>query len=64
MTKRFKQKVVIVTGSSLGIGFAAAQGFANEGAHVVLCARREDKLKEAADKIENAGGQVIEPSNI
>ena len=58
MQDRYTDKVVIVTGSSLGIGFAAAQGFAAEGAHVVLCARGEDKLKKAANAIEEQGGKV------
>ena len=58
MKQRFNDKVVIVTGSSIGIGFAAAQSFAKEGAHVVLCARNEGRLKDAAAKIEQAGGNV------
>ena len=58
MRQRFSDKVAIVTGSSLGIGFAAAQGFAAEGAHVVLCARDVEKLRNAAKQIEQAGGSV------
>jgi NAD(P)-dependent dehydrogenase (short-subunit alcohol dehydrogenase family) len=58
MKNRFSDKVVIVTGSSLGIGFASAQQFANEGAHVVLCARNAEKLKYAAQQISDAGGKV------
>lgn len=58
MKDRFSGKVVIVTGSSLGIGLAAGQGFAAEGAHVVLCARGEDKLKLAAEQIVEQGGSV------
>ncbi|NND81343.1 MAG: SDR family oxidoreductase [Gammaproteobacteria bacterium] len=58
MRNRFDKRVVIVTGSSLGIGFAAAQGFAAEGAHVVLCARNEEQLKRAADSIADDGGKV------
>ena len=58
MRKRFEDKVAIVTGSSLGIGLSAAAGFAAEGAHVVLCARNAERLKEAADKILSTGGKV------
>lgn len=58
MRQRFSDKVVIVTGSSLGIGFAAARGFAAEGAQVVMCARGEEKLREAATQIEEEGGKV------
>ncbi len=41
-----KDKVVIITGASSGIGLAAARAFANKGAKVVLAARRLDKLLE------------------
>ena len=55
---RFVDKVVIVTGSSYGIGFAAAQSFAREGAHVVICARGAEKLEAAATLIRREGGAV------
>jgi NAD(P)-dependent dehydrogenase (short-subunit alcohol dehydrogenase family) len=58
MNRRFEDKVVIVTGSSFGIGRAAAEAFANEGAHVVICARGEEKLDEAAAAIRESGGRV------
>jgi NAD(P)-dependent dehydrogenase (short-subunit alcohol dehydrogenase family) len=58
MNRRFEDKVVIVTGSSFGIGRAAAEAFANEGAHVVICARGAEKLDEAAAAIREAGGGV------
>jgi 3-oxoacyl-[acyl-carrier protein] reductase len=44
-------KVAIVTGSSRGLGLAAATALAEEGASVVLCARGEDTLKTAAEGI-------------
>lgn len=55
---RFTDKVVIVTGSSYGIGLAAAQSFAREGAHVVICARGTEKLEAAAALIRREGGAV------
>ncbi len=58
MNRRFEDKVVIVTGSSFGIGRAAAEAFASEGAHVVICARGQDKLNEAASAIRQGGGSV------
>lgn len=44
-------KVVVITGASAGIGAAAARALADEGAHVVLGARREDRLRELADDL-------------
>jgi len=44
-------KVAIVTGSSRGLGLAAATALAEEGASVVLCARGDETLKKAADGI-------------
>jgi 3-oxoacyl-[acyl-carrier protein] reductase/bacilysin biosynthesis oxidoreductase BacG len=55
-----RDKVAIVTGSSDGIGFTAAQSLAREGARVVLCARREPKLLEARDRIaKETGAEVL-----
>ena len=42
-------KTVLLTGASKGIGYAAARLFAQEGATVVICARRSDALVEAAE---------------
>jgi NAD(P)-dependent dehydrogenase (short-subunit alcohol dehydrogenase family) len=46
-----KDKVVVITGASSGIGKAAAIAFAEKGAKVVLAARRVEKLKELAVEI-------------
>ncbi|MCR4524202.1 SDR family oxidoreductase [Bosea sp. 47.2.35] len=54
-----KDKVVIITGASSGIGEATARLLAKQGAKVVLGARREDRLKEIADAIVGDGGQAI-----
>lgn len=48
-----KGKTAIITGASSGIGAAAAQHLAKEGANVVLAARRADKLKEIEASIGN-----------
>lgn len=53
-----KDKVVIITGASSGIGEATATLLAAKGAKVVLGARREDKLKTIADAIRAAGGEA------
>ena len=54
-----KDKVVIITGASSGIGEATARLLASKGARVVLGARRADNLKRIADGIVQAGGQAI-----
>jgi len=54
-----KNKVAIVTGASSGIGLAAAQLFAAEGAHVVLAARRPEPLAAAVETIESTGGRAV-----
>ncbi|MCY0994834.1 glucose 1-dehydrogenase [Nannocystis sp. ILAH1] len=51
MTKRFENKVVVITGGSEGIGLATAKLFAAEGAHVYVTARRQDRLDEAVNEI-------------
>ena len=62
---RLKDKVVIITGASSGMGATAAQLFASEGAKVVLAARRAEQLQETADKIHAAGGEcTVVPSDI
>ena len=55
-----RDKVAIVTGSSDGIGFATARVLAEEGARIVLCARREAKLMDARQRIvDETGAEVL-----
>lgn len=54
---RFKDKVVVVTGASRGIGQAACVAFGKEGATVVGVARSD--LGETGDKVRTAGGSFI-----
>jgi len=53
-------QVVCVTGGSEGIGLATAQAFAQEGAHVVICGRRQTKLDEAVASHAVGNGGSIE----
>ncbi|XP_026740389.1 uncharacterized protein LOC113502858 [Trichoplusia ni] len=46
----FANKVVLVTGGSSGIGAAAVEGFAKEGAFVAFVGRNETKLKAVAER--------------
>lgn len=52
-------KVAIITGGSAGIGRGLALGMAREGADVVITARHEDKLQEAAEEIRVLGANVL-----
>lgn len=54
-----KNKTVIVTGASQGIGESIAFGMAEAGANVVLAARNIDKLTTVATKIEATGAKCI-----
>ena len=56
---RLSSKVVAITGASAGIGHAAARRLADEGAAVVLSARRADRLEELVAGIERAGGRAL-----
>ena len=49
----FKNKVVVVTGASSGIGEAAAIKFAKKNAKIVLVARRKEKLLQLQKKFQN-----------
>ena len=54
----WKNKVVFLTGASSGIGEALAVAMAKRGAKLGLVARREELLKELAEKCERSGGKA------
>ncbi len=51
MNLNLSNKTALVCGSNQGIGFASAKALANLGANIVLCARNENKLREALTQI-------------
>lgn len=55
----FKNKTVVITGGNSGVGAAAAMLFAQNGANVVISARRQTALEEVANKIKSEGGSVL-----
>ncbi|MEI5992866.1 SDR family NAD(P)-dependent oxidoreductase [Candidatus Enterococcus mansonii] len=59
MNISFKDNVVIVTGSTSGIGEATAKEFAQAGATVIVCGRREDKGEVVVEKIKEYGGNAL-----
>ncbi len=55
----FRNKTVVITGASSGIGRALAYEFAARGANVALGARQEDKLRDIGDEIRRSGGSAV-----
>ena len=56
---QMKDKIVIITGASSGIGKALAYEFGRNGAHVVLAARNLDGLQQVADDLKVLGIQAL-----
>lgn len=56
MDMGLKNKVAVVTGGSVGIGLAVAEGLAREGAHIVMVARDKERLESAARQLAETHG--------
>ena len=51
LEKSIKNKVVIVTGGTRGIGFSTVKSFLENGAKVALCGSREETVNKALEKL-------------
>jgi NAD(P)-dependent dehydrogenase (short-subunit alcohol dehydrogenase family) len=51
-----RNKVAVITGASIGIGLAVAEGLAAEGVHVMMAARQSERLEEAAARVGKTHG--------
>ncbi|UII26736.1 SDR family NAD(P)-dependent oxidoreductase [Fulvivirga maritima] len=49
-----KNNTILITGAGTGMGLAAAKWFSEQGNHVIMTARNEERLKEEASKLKNA----------
>jgi short-subunit dehydrogenase len=56
--KPFNQQTIVITGASSGIGLATARRAARNGARVLIVARNEQALEQAASQIRTDGGRV------
>ncbi|MGI8413673.1 MAG: SDR family oxidoreductase [Solirubrobacteraceae bacterium] len=59
MTAEKKPEIVVVTGSSGGVGRAIAHAFAKRGAHLALLARGAEGLAGAQQEVESLGGHAL-----
>ncbi|MCG8615309.1 MAG: SDR family oxidoreductase, partial [Desulfobacterales bacterium] len=59
MARELKDKVMVITGGSAGIGAATAVAGARAGMKVVIAARRDEALERVAARVREAGGEVL-----
>ena len=55
----FRDKTVLITGGTRGLGLVLARDFLKEGARVVICGREESTLERARVELEHLGGEVL-----
>jgi NAD(P)-dependent dehydrogenase (short-subunit alcohol dehydrogenase family) len=54
-----KERVVMITGASKGLGRALAIAFAKEGARLAICARTTEEILKVKTEVESLGGEVL-----
>lgn len=59
MANKLKNKTALITGASAGIGWASALALADEGANLVLTARRSERLAELEAAVRKMGVQAV-----
>ena len=59
MNQRFQNKVVLVSGTSSGIGEKVALTFAKQGANIILSSRNADLNEDLVRKIKKSGGKAL-----
>jgi len=52
-------RVAVVTGGSIGLGRQMAEGLAEMGANLVLCARKKERCEQAAEELEQLGVKTL-----
>jgi NADP-dependent 3-hydroxy acid dehydrogenase YdfG len=62
--KSFKGKVVWITGASSGIGRELAQAYSNEGAFVIISARRKELLEEVKSSVKEPSNCMVLPLDL
>jgi NADP-dependent 3-hydroxy acid dehydrogenase YdfG len=59
MTQGIKEKIVVITGASSGLGEATARHLAQQGAKLVLGARRQDRIQALARELTGGGSKAL-----
>ena len=55
----WQKKVCLVTGGSSGLGFSLASAWSRQGAQVIITARHQERLEQAASRLRQAGNEVL-----